>query len=303
MLISSLLLTLGCNPTPASTDGTGDEPDVGCEERDADGDGANACDDCADDNAAVFPDAAEVCDGVDSNCDGALAPHESDDNADGVADCLACAEAGFLDAMEGVSGRSAVESALHAATEGLSDCSYSSVTYWMFVRLDNEDSQVECVYTGRKTSVSDGKPDSEDMNTEHTWPQSWGADAPPMECDLHHLFPTDSNANAQRSNYPFGVVSSASWSEGGSKLGNNSSGTRVFEPRDAHKGNAARAMLYYAMRYGESISSSDRALYRSWSALDPVDAAEIKRSEDIGSYQAHPNPYVVCPWLVEEVTR
>ena len=47
---------------------------------DADGDGFSAAVDCDDDDAAVFPGAPEVCDGIDSDCDGAV----DDDPADGT---------------------------------------------------------------------------------------------------------------------------------------------------------------------------------------------------------------------------
>ncbi|MBN2798197.1 MAG: endonuclease [Deltaproteobacteria bacterium] len=300
-----LSLLLGCpspDPTPSTGD-TGEVSDLPCDQRDADEDGVDACTDCDDHDAAIFPGAPEICDGADSDCDGSPATGEGDVDGDGSPDCIACDEAGFWALTRDLSGRAEIETALRGATAGLNDCDYTAVTYWMFTRLDNDNAQVECVYTGRKTSITTGKPDSDDMNTEHTWPQSWGADSPPMECDLHHLFPTDTYANAQRGNNPFGVVTNAAWSEGGSKLGNNASGVRVFEPRDVHKGNVARAVLYYAMRYNESISSADRALYRGWAQLDPVDAVELKRSEDIGRYQEHPNPYVVCPGLVEKVTQ
>ena len=39
---------------------------------DSDGDGATTDTDCDDDNATAFPDATEVCDGVDNNCDGTI---------------------------------------------------------------------------------------------------------------------------------------------------------------------------------------------------------------------------------------
>lgn len=62
------------NPDQANSDGDafGDACDTpgGCEATDADGDGANACDDCNDGDAAVKPGAVEVCDGKDNDCDG-----------------------------------------------------------------------------------------------------------------------------------------------------------------------------------------------------------------------------------------
>ncbi len=39
-------------------------------EEDLDGDGYNSSVDCNDNNASIYPDAEEICDGVDNNCDG-----------------------------------------------------------------------------------------------------------------------------------------------------------------------------------------------------------------------------------------
>jgi hypothetical protein len=95
---------------------------------------------------------------------------------------------------------------------------------------------------------------------------------------VHHLYPTAVAANEVRANYPLGdVTGSTSWSDGGSALGSGSGGT-VFEPRDAHKGNAARSMLYVWIQYGYAPSSSQLSMYGSWSALDPVTARDQEQT-------------------------
>ena len=57
------------------------------DELDGDGDGVLACLDCDDTNATIFPGAAEQCNGVDDDCDGALVPGEIDGDGDGLAAC------------------------------------------------------------------------------------------------------------------------------------------------------------------------------------------------------------------------
>ena len=55
---------------------------------DADGDGVSPSDgDCDDGDAAVYPGAAEVCDGKDNNCDGSIPLDEADDDYDGARVC------------------------------------------------------------------------------------------------------------------------------------------------------------------------------------------------------------------------
>ena len=69
-------------------DGTGMQFD---ECADADGDGAldPACggDDCNDNEATIYPNGLEYCNGVDDDCDGVLPPDEVDGDSDGVAPC------------------------------------------------------------------------------------------------------------------------------------------------------------------------------------------------------------------------
>jgi len=55
---------------------------------DGDGDGYSPADgDCNDGNDAMFPGNAEICDGLDNDCDGALLVDESDEDNDGFALC------------------------------------------------------------------------------------------------------------------------------------------------------------------------------------------------------------------------
>jgi MYXO-CTERM domain-containing protein len=60
---------------------------------DADGDGVSECDsDCDDANADRYPGAEEICDGVDSDCDGTVSD-EADDDGDGYLACEECDDA------------------------------------------------------------------------------------------------------------------------------------------------------------------------------------------------------------------
>ncbi|MFT5725391.1 MAG: deoxyribonuclease-1 [Bacteroidia bacterium] len=130
-------------------------------------------------------------------------------------------------------------------SKGYKNLGYNGARDAMYGSIDNKSGKVECVYTGRvATFNSRSGANSNSFNCEHTWPQSLFNKNEPERADIHHLFPTDVNANGRRSNYAFGLVSNPSWSEGGSKLSGN-----TFEPRDAQKGDCARAMMYFAIRY------------------------------------------------------
>lgn len=171
---------------------------------------------------------------------------------------------------------------------------YQSAQDIVFEDLDNVNGYVECVYTGRKLKT-DKEPPATDMNIEHTWPQSKGANGI-AKSDLHHLFPADSKANGRRGNFPFGWVKSASWEQGGSKLGDS-----IFEVRPKQRGNTARAMFYFAVRYGYEITGKQEKVLRQWHKEDPVDEYERKRCDRIENYQHNRNPFVDHPEFVDMI--
>jgi hypothetical protein len=90
-------LLTACGDKDGSTEPPGDDSAAEAP-ADADGDGAAADLDCDDNDAAVFPGAAEVCDGLDNNCDGqadegVLSTFYADADADSFGDPGAPVEA------------------------------------------------------------------------------------------------------------------------------------------------------------------------------------------------------------------
>ncbi len=178
--------------------------------------------------------------------------------------------------------------------------SYYEARNEMFSLVDNVGGQVQCVYTGQWVTTS-SIPDPSVMNTEHTWPRSQGSDTLPALSDLNHLFPVMTDANSTRSNYPFGEVEYANWSSGGSLEGYDASGREVFEPRDSHKGDVARAMFYFAVRYEKSIPYFEEEVLREWNIMDPPDAKEIQRAGTIEDIQGKRNPFVDHPEYADRI--
>jgi deoxyribonuclease-1 len=75
----------------------------------------------------------------------------------------------------------------------------------------------------------------------------------------------------------------------------------MFEPRNEHKGNLARALLYFAVRYERSIEPWQEEILRCWHALDPPDAAEVARTNGIELLQGTRNPFVDHPEFVDRI--
>lgn len=186
---------------------------------------------------------------------------------------------------------------------------YTSSRLAMFSTIDDYDMNdtIECVYTGRKvytTGIPSVNP-PQSMNTEHTFPQGFFNQSEPMRSDIHHLFPSDEEANSRRANLDFGyVLSNITWQNGGSKLGNDSEGQLVFEVRNLHKGNVARCLFYFLMRYqnyGTFMDAKQERVLREWSLIDTVNTRERIRNNGIHNFQNNRSPFVDHPELIDRL--
>lgn len=148
-------------------------------------------------------------------------------------------------------------------------------------------------------------PDHTVVNVEHTWPQSRFSGRFPGEeqkSDLHHLFPTDSVMNSIRSSYQFGeVVQEASLPCNIASFGRSARGTVMFEPPDSHKGNVARAIFYFSVRYQLPVAPEEEAFLRMWNQMDPVDQEEMARNNEIHKVQGSRNPFIDHPELAQRI--
>lgn len=175
----------------------------------------------------------------------------------------------------------------------------------------DENNVIECVYTGKTTTVTFppdfAELDKNGFNTEHTWPRAEGADKEPELSDMFHIYATDKNANSKRGNYAFGnVTQNIFWEDGGSKLGLNDDNGERFEPRDVHKGNVARSMFYFAIRYYNKFNNFNFLAkqendLREWMDVDPVDFRESRRNDSIYKYQQNRNPFIDYPQFLERI--
>jgi endonuclease I len=156
-----------------------------------------------------------------------------------------------------------------------------------------------------------------DLNAEHTWPQSLGAETDPAMSDLNIIFPADETANNRRSNEPFGMVVAdttyvtplVTTPEEQSVLGDDAQGRLVFEPRDSKKGDIARAILYFYVRYNYQRTANfaltnfniEEATLLEWARQDPPDEYERARNNLVYRAQGNRNPFIDRPDFLDAI--
>ncbi len=168
-------------------------------------------------------------------------------------------------------------------------------------------------------------PNFSGLNREHSFPKSWwGGDQDiPAYVDLFHLYPADGPANMAKSNYPMGVVATATFDNGVTRVGYPVTGlgggaSQVFEPDDEYKGDFARTYFYMVTCYSNltwvpkyswmlqsnaypTLSPWAREMLLEWARQDPVSQKERDRNEQVYLVQNNRNPFIDFPQLFEYI--
>jgi len=173
-------------------------------------------------------------------------------------------------------------------------------------------------------------------NREHMMPQSTFNSNYPMYSDLFYVIPTDARINQLRSNYPYGIAKTTTtpfytFTNGSRISANGTPGSgytgRVYEPIDEFKGDIARSLLYFAVRYEGKLglfnyyngtsAANDRSpldgteekafedwylnILLQWHNQDPVSQREIDRNNEVYALQKNRNPFIDYPQWVNAI--
>lgn len=185
----------------------------------------------------------------------------------------------------------------------------------------------ECFFTygTNQDDGTGGTAECQKYNREHIIPQSVFSSATPMQSDAHFVVPSDKYVNAQRDNFPFGVVNTATntYSNGSKRGANLNSGYSagytgtVFEPINEFKGDIARMFFYFATRYESQVGGWSYVMFNGttdkvftdtflnilvkWHLQDPVSQREIDRNNAIYARQNTRNPFIDNPDYVCQI--
>ena len=203
---------------------------------------------------------------------------------------------------------------------------YNNARDVMYSIIDlNYDNTLKGIYTNYTIIIDptqDPRPqtNAQNMNCEHSWPQSMGASSEPQKSDLHHLYPCRGNVNSSRGNKPFAEIddnNTDKWwrfdyyetsipNQYIDEFSEVDNGNSKFEPREDVKGNIARSMFYFYTIYN---NAADHNFFEQqidylflWHKQDPVDDIELARTYSIANYQDNiVNPFIIDSTLIRRI--
>ncbi len=191
----------------------------------------------------------------------------------------------------------------------------------LYSEIDNNGLELSCIYTEFTVTLDPNEDPSVSafqngagLNAEHVYPQSLGAANEPAKSDLHNIFPSKVNVNESRGNCPYDevedndtdiwyyldmqsnnipIVEIENYSEKDEE-------DCFFEPREAVKGDIARAMFYFYAIYQLNAKAADpnyfhlqKEILYQWHVSDPVDDVESQRNGLIALNQGNNNPFII----------
>ena len=213
------------------------------------------------------------------------------------------------------------------------DYDSSNTTYLLDIYSNNPTGTTAYHYT-KENLISSAGAEGLGYNREHMMPQSSFNSNYPMYSDLFFVIPTDARINQLRSNYPYGIAGTTNYYTftNGSKISKNGTPNsgytgRVYEPHSEFKGDIARSLLYYVVRYEGKLNSFNfyngsspandtspldgteekayedwfLALLLQWHNNDPVSQKEIDRNNIVYGIQKNRNPFIDHPEWVNAI--
>ena len=213
------------------------------------------------------------------------------------------------------------------------DYDSSNTTYLVDMYSNNPTGTTAYHYT-KDNLISSAGAEGLGYNREHMMPQSSFNSNYPMYSDLFFVIPTDARINQLRSNYPYGIAGTTNYYTftNGSKISKNATPNsgytgRVYEPHPEFKGDIARSLLYYVVRYEGKLNSFNfyngtspandtspldgteekayedwfLALLLQWHNNDPVSQKEIDRNNIVYGIQKNRNPFIDHPEWVNSI--
>ncbi len=197
---------------------------------------------------------------------------------------------------------------------------YGRARDFMYGQIDNDNGTVLTLYANfparipADVNAARTAAGAVRVNAEHSWPQSKGTGQGRARSDLHHLFPTLERLNSIRGNKPFANIPDAQtdvWFFEARELefppprdiidNFTESDLPAWEPREAIKGDLARAQFYVASIYRNQVERNffegQRQTLCQWHAADPVDTKEMTRNASIKALQGNDNPFILDPSL------
>lgn len=160
----------------------------------------------------------------------------------------------------------------------------------------------ESLYCGDKIAPGDRR-----YNIEHVFPMAWVARSlkcgsrahcrktnevfSHIESDMHNLFPVRASANKLRGTAAFSELAGEEWFVSDCDFDINLEKNHV-EPREAVRGEIARALLYMSDRWRVPLFARQRNLMLKWHKEDPVSTEEARRNQIIRRIQGNSNHWI-----------